>query len=141
MRKSAHALVVAAVCSTTLLLNPGVAAADGVTDMRLGNFFAIWCNYDAHLNVESRDGDSWVFHGHIQIDRTGQVDELFVEQYEDNSLRIVRYLSGPEAGQVQTIQTHPPQVKMIGGRQTAEFDSKNSYGVGCEYTKNSSVWL
>jgi hypothetical protein len=126
---------------STSLLTAAVAAADEVTDIHYGSFFARWCEYDAWLNLEHRDGDSWVFHGHIRIEKTGQFDELFVEQYDDNSLRIIRYLSGPEAGQIQTIQTYPPQVKMIGGKQTAVFSAKSSDGPGCAYTKYTSIFV
>ncbi len=108
------------------------APALGVSDLRVGNFGYQWCNYGATFQIQSKEPDKWVFHGKILIQETGQYDRLWIEQYEDNSLRIIRYLSGAHNGETQVVQTHPPQIKLNNGKSVAEFREKAAYGVGAK---------
>jgi hypothetical protein len=60
---------------------------------------------------------------------------MWVEQYDDNSLRMIRYLEGTESGQTQVVQTNPPQVKVSkNGAHYALFTSQRGYGNGCDGT-------
>ncbi|MCW5719377.1 MAG: hypothetical protein KIS68_16285 [Bauldia sp.] len=131
--RRAVALAVLVICAFTL---PS-AAAQG--DMRLGSFTALWCNYNARIDIQSREGTSWIFHGRILIEATGQYDRIWIEQYSDNSLRMVRYLEGANAGATQTIQTHPPQTSVLPNRGPGlftTFASERDYGFGCEGTRS-----
>jgi hypothetical protein len=73
------------------VLSSPVAVADKGTDLHAGSFDATWCNYKATIDIESKESGKWVFHGHIRIKQTDQYDVLWVEQYQDNSLRMIRY--------------------------------------------------
>ena len=74
------------------------------------------------------------------IKQTGQFDELWVEQYQDNSLRMIRTLQGTETGQTQTVQTNPPQEKVSDdGAHYALFTSNRGYGIGCDGTASSMI--
>ena len=95
--------------------SPRTVAVADTADMHLGTN-GTWCNYPARFDIQNRDGDSWVFHGRILIKETGQYDELWLEQYDNNSPRMIRYLGGDttETGDVQTVQTAPPTTKLPG---------------------------
>jgi hypothetical protein len=115
-----------------------VALAGNDADMHVGSFDATWCNYSATIDIESKESGKWIFHGHIRIRQTDQYDVLWVEQYDDNSLRMIRYLEGTESGQMQTVQTNPPQEKSTeSGAHYALFTSHRGYGVGCDGTSST----
>lgn len=101
------------------------SAADG--DFRTGSFGAIWCNYAAYLHVETKKSGSWRFDGKIEILKTGELDRLRVQQKDDNSLEITRYLSGKNTGKVQKVYTHPPIMKT----DKMIFEWQRSSGIGC----------
>jgi hypothetical protein len=130
-------LLLASVWTLGFVCASPVALAD-VPDLHTGSFDGRWCNYDATVNIESKETGKWVFHGHILIKATGQFDELWVEQYDDNSLRMIRSLQGTETGQTQVVQTNPPQEKVDGnGAHYALFTSQRGYGIGCDGTQSS----
>lgn len=106
-------------------------------DFHTGTFEGSWCRYGARFDVVSRDGNSWVFRGSVLISSTGQYDHIRIEQFSDNSLRVVRYLQGTETGQVQTIQTAPPQRLSFGGVLYDEFVVTANYGLGCSLSAGS----
>ena len=107
--------------------------------MRHGTFTGYWCDYNAVFYVESQDPNSWIFHGHIVVGNA--YDPLWMEQYADNSLRIIRYLQGPYAGQVQTVQTYPPDQFVTDGQINTRFQHQQSYGIGCDGNPLSMVVL
>ena len=73
------------------------ARAD-TTDQHTGSSSGIWCGYGVTFGIDSREpGDRWVFDGTIYFANFKQYDRLWIEQYTDNSLRMIRYLSGPGA--------------------------------------------
>ncbi len=105
------------------------SAAPG--NIRIGTMGAIWCNYKAKIHLDTRQGGEWIFEGRIHIEQTGQVDRVWVKQYEDNSLRIVRYLSGEYAGRRQIVETHAPERYSEGGRYVQRWKKSASSGPGC----------
>jgi hypothetical protein len=111
---------------TSIAIAP-VARAQSA-DLRLGTFGREWCGYAAAFNIESKEPDRWVFHGHVSFAHFPDVDELWIEQYEDDSLRMIRYLSGSQTGMVQTVQTHPPKFL----KNSVNFEKVTSYGPDCE---------
>jgi hypothetical protein len=118
-------MVFAVLCISPVFA-PSALADDA--DLRLGNFGSSWCGYDARFNIESRDGDSWVFHGHIEIAKTNEYDELRIEQLDNNSLHMVRYLTGGNTGQTQIVQTRPPKTLT----SSVDFIATNGHGGGCD---------
>lgn len=137
MRKLLIVLLTSAWPCAFVLSSPVALADDGVTDLHTGSFDATWCNYKATIDIESKESGKWVFHGHIRIKQTDQYDEMWVEQYGDNSLRMIRYLEGTESGQTQVVQTNPPQEKVSkNGAHYALFTSQRGYGNGCDGTSS-----
>src|SRR5262245_46418479 len=84
------------------------AAARGTDGFRVGSVQGSWGGYVARFDITSQRGDTWDFDGMIYIKATGQYDRITVRQYGDNHLRIVRYLSGKNAGSTQKVYTYPP---------------------------------
>lgn len=82
-------------------------AANG--DFKLGTFGTMFCGAPASFEVTARRNQDWEFDGKIAIRDTGEYDQLFVKQMNDNSLVIVRYLSGRHTGQQQQVRTSPPK--------------------------------
>ena len=119
-------------CLAGLAVPTVALAANG--DLRPGSFQGEWCRYEAIYDLEEQVPGKWIFHGTITLPRTGQVDRLWVEQHADNSLRIIRYLSG---GQVQNVKMAPP----VGASSTeAAFYSVTSEGPGCA-GKRSTMYV
>jgi hypothetical protein len=113
----------------------GLGAASSAfagTDMLIGSFAGKWCNYDARFDIETKETGRWIFRGRILIHETGQYDPVWIEQYDDDSLRIIRYLQGANLGQTQVVQTHPPQTNL----NNNVFYSQQGYGYGCEGTSS-----
>lgn len=115
------------------------AASAAIGDFRTGSFSGYWCSYDARFDIQSRDGNTWVFHGRLFLSATNQYDELWVEQYSDNSLRIIRYLSGQYQGQTQVIQTFSPEQVIIGGVVMSAFSASSTAGPGCP--SDTTTWI
>lgn len=109
-------------------------------DLLVGSYEGTWCNYKARFEIETREQNRWVFHGNILIHQTGQLDPLWIEQYSDNSLRIIRYLQGPRHGQTQVVQTYPPETHVRRGRTYHVFRSQSSHGYGCSGTA-TEMWM
>ena len=100
-------------------------------DMTVGSFGTIFCGAPATFEVQTKASDSWVFEGEILIRDTGEHDALRITQNDDNSLRIVRYLSGDNTGKRQTVRTSPPKFVVKGGTRFAAFSASKGSGVGC----------
>lgn len=113
-----------------VVLGTGPAAAAGF-DMRTGSFEGAWCGHTSRFDIESREGNTWVFHGRILIHSTGEYDPLWIEQYADNSLRVIRYLQGANRGLTQVVQTHPPRENFSGGVLLTVFEESYHGGFGC----------
>jgi hypothetical protein len=113
-----------------LALSPTASHAAGY-DMKLGTFTGNWCGFTAEFTVTSINsaGD---FKGTIYLPRTGQVDNMTIHQYEDNSLRIIRHLSGDRTGTNQWVDTHPPETKKSNGVRYANFPVKRAGGYGAK---------
>ena len=100
-------------------------------DLRESSIFeGNWCGYDAVFKIGKKRGNTWEFDGKILIKATGQSDRIWVEQYEDNHLRIVRYLSGDHTGKTQTVETYPPETLKRNGYSYVNFKVRNAWGVG-----------
>ncbi len=80
--------------------------------------------------IKRQKGQSWKFEGTVKILSTRQVDRITIEQLEDNSLYMLRYLSGQHSGKTQGMQTHPPEILSSGTRQIVNFPAKRTYGYG-----------
>lgn len=107
------------------------ASQAGDIDMRDGTFRSNWCGSDARITLVRRPGPEFIFDGTVLIESTGQIDKIFARQLEDDSLYMVRYLSGKDSGQTQAMQTHPPQLlKREDGKTVASFNTKRTYGPG-----------
>ena len=107
-----------------LVAGPSLAA-DG--DMKVGTFGYTFCGARATFEVQSQQRGSWNFKGKIRIHDTGEYDNLRITQYDDNSLKITRYLSGRNIGETQTVNTTPPTFDA----GMAVFYSSGGRGVGC----------
>lgn len=107
------------------ILASGALAADG--DMRLGTFGIVFCGAPATFEITSKERNAWVFNGKIRIHGTGEYDSIRITQYDNNSLRITRWLSGANFGETQRADTRPP--KFEGGK--AVFRAIGGRGVGC----------
>ena len=62
------------------LLGPAASASAAALDMRTGSFDGHWCGLSARFDIESREGSTWVFHGHVLIGPTGRYDPVWIEQ-------------------------------------------------------------
>ncbi len=107
-------------------------ALAGPSDMHLGGFFGSWCGVAARFDVQSKEPNLPVFYGRILILTSGQYDPMSLEQRGDYSLRITRYLSGPDDGKTQIVETHPPQEKAGADLVYALFQSRTTEGFGCK---------
>lgn len=107
------------------LASPVALAADG--DMRLGTFGIVFCGAPATFEVTSKERNAWVFNGKIRIHGTGEYDSIRITQYDNNSLRITRWLSGANFGETQRADTGRPRLE--GGK--AIFRAIGGRGVGC----------
>ena len=114
------------------VLGIGAARAD-TGDFHTGKFDGLWCGYGVTFNIDSKEaGDRWVFNGTIFFPSYKQYDRLWIEQYGDNSLRMIRYLSGPGAGQTQVVQTYPPAIRQGEAGVYADFQVQTANGPDCE---------
>ncbi len=112
----------------------GVSLAAGTceaadTDMRLGTFKGNWCGSKAEFVITKQIANR-KFQGTVEILSTKQVDTIEIQQYGDNSLQMVRYLSGEHDGKIQVTRTHPPEILSIAGKRTANFPTKSTRGLG-----------
>jgi hypothetical protein len=116
-----------------LITCPPLAHADP-NDMRTGVFKGYWCGYSAEYHVDSKDdGDRWVFHGRLTFyEYPGLADELWIEQYGNNAMRMIRYLSGEQEGATQVVETLPPVPPSAGERKGVVYRRDFSHGVDCE---------
>ena len=115
-----------------LSLTPQASQA-GDIDLRNGTFRSNWCGFDARIQLTRRPGPDFIFDGTVTIEATGQVDKVFVRQLDDDSLHMVRYLSGSHSGQTQVMVTHPPELlKREDGKTVANFATKKTYGYGAK---------
>ena len=128
MRKVILAAVIALTGTTTF-------AQAGPEDLRVGSFSGTWCGYKATFELTSKN-DAWEFNGKIRIEKTGEYDRLFIRQNNNDSLRIIRYLSGANTGSSQNVLTFPPQVKSNSNGVYATFAGASGGGPGC---KNAPV--
>lgn len=102
-------------------------------DVRIGSYKGTWCGYPAIISIESKEKKKWVFHGSLIFPTYNNLsDELWVEQYGDDSLRMIRYLSGTQQGLTQVVQTKIPVMYNIGGVQTPHFTVERADGPDCE---------
>jgi hypothetical protein len=124
------------------LAGAGASSAAGV-DMRTGSFPGMWCDFHARFDLDRRDaGGRWIFEGRILIVETGEYDPLWIEQYSDNSLRIIRYLQGSNLGLTQVVQTNPPFERFENGVLMTWFSTNDGgNGLGCSDGTLSSLGL
>ena len=99
-------------------------------DLREGTFKGNWCGSAAEFKFKKQPGEDWKFEGTVEILSTGQVDRLTVQQLENNSLHMVRFLSGKHKGETQVMQTHPPETLDLGGKLTVNFPTRRVEGFG-----------
>jgi len=99
-------------------------------DLRAGTFRGNWCGSVAEFIIKNQPGEDWKFEGTVEILSTGQVDPITVQQLKNNSLHMVRSLSGKHEGQSQVMQTHPPETLSIGGIRTVNFAARRTEGYG-----------
>jgi hypothetical protein len=107
-----------------LTISPSLAA-DG--DMKIGTFGVLFCGAPATFEVKSKYPNSWVFKGKVLIRDTNEYDAIKITQFDDNSLRITRELTGKNFGEKQTVETAPP----IFENRSAVFLATKGRGVGC----------
>ncbi len=99
-------------------------------DLRVGSFQGNWCGLPARFDIQQKIGNTWKFKGKIWIKATGQYDKIEIEQFADNSLRIVRFLAGEHNGKHQTLSTHRPETLLKNGHKTVNYRAKQGYGIG-----------
>ncbi|MGZ3711055.1 MAG: hypothetical protein ACXVBE_04830 [Bdellovibrionota bacterium] len=112
-------------------LNIGAARAE-VTDFHVGSFTGVWCNYAANFTIKTQTRNTWKFRGEIYLPKTGQIDDITIIQKADNSLVMLRSLSGASRGRTQTVITNAPHRLVRDGHTYVTFDSKETHGTGCE---------
>lgn len=125
---------IALALASILLATSTASFAAELSDMRRGTFSGIWCGYQAEFRVTSQDSGTWIFRGTVFFPEYDQADELFIEQYSDQSLRMTRTLganTGAE-GRKQMAQTHPPQLNSGGNGDYALYESESTGGIDCE---------
>lgn len=123
-----HLVVVVAVGLGMSLAAPTSQAHEH--DMRKGSFEGEWCGFAARFDLTAKRGTSWIFDGQIWIKATGQFDRLYVRQYADNSLYIIRYLSGVHNGKTQWVRTSAPETRWRNGRFEVVFHVLSAGGYG-----------
>jgi hypothetical protein len=107
----------------------GAFAKEG--DMMVGTWGTMFCGAPATFEVLSKKAD-WVFEGKVLIRDTKEYDRIEIKQYEDNHLRIIRYLTGSNSGNKQIVTTNQPKMLKQEGRTSAAFASYHpGKGVGC----------
>lgn len=121
-------LALAVALLSTLLSS---AAFAETPDFKVGMFQGTWCGYSAVFNIQYQRGDTWEFDGFVSFpdypEYAGTEDRFHVEQYADNSLKMVRILDGNQGKQI--VKTSTP-------RYDANTDSyvwrkRTSSGVDC----------
>lgn len=116
------------------------AAAEG--DLKSGTFNGRFCGVPARFEVTWRNNGTWLFDGRILIRDTGEYDRLLIEQYNDNSLKIVRYLGGHNTGKRQWAFTGPPAMKLVNGIRYLHFTASRGNGVACKNAGASTeMWV
>lgn len=76
--------------------------------------------YKFKMKIDSKERKRWIFHGiikvtwHAQGHAVGSRNDVRVQQMQDNSLNMVRYI--PEAGGNQRLVTNKPSLVVIKGR-------------------------
>jgi hypothetical protein len=107
-----------------LLASPGHA---GDFDFIMGTWGVMFCGAPATFEVQSQYRNTWVFEGKIRIHSTGEYDSIKIVQYDDNSLRITRYLKGANFGETQRVDTEPPRYENNG----VLYYAARGRGIGC----------
>lgn len=108
-----------------------VSAAIG--DFRVGTYTGTWCGVqNVQFNITSREGNDWIFDGTIFFPGYNQYDPVRIEQYSDNSLHMVRSLTGPGAGQTQTVDTYAPTLRDDGRGRYSYYASQSSSSPDCQ---------
>ena len=69
----------------------------------------------------------------------GLYDKIKITQYDDNSLRIVRYLAGADKDRVQTLDTSAPQVKVLNDGTHHSHCFGDVVGYGCR--AKGDIWV
>lgn len=117
-----------AVVGLGVLTLVGAAYGDYVR-FHVGTFQGQWCDGNpVTYRVTSALGPN-AWGGRIQNGTT--LDRLRVDQLDDGSLRVVRYLSGAHEGQTQQITTRPPAVRVFSGQTFAQFWAETGSGPSC----------
>lgn len=113
------------------------SAAAELSDMRPGTFAGIWCGYQAEFRVSSQESGKWIFHGTVFFPEYDQADELWIEQYDDQSLRMTRTLGDNTGakGRKQMTQTRPPLLRSGNNGDYALYESESTGGIDCENRK------
>ncbi len=101
-------------------------------DFRVGSFEGNWCGLAARFDITTKVGNTWDFKGKVLVRATGQYDNVVIRQNADNSLRIVRHLSGAHAGTTQWVDTHPPETKFHNGKRIVNFPVRRAGGYGAK---------
>ncbi len=117
-------LAAVAIAAMVLSTSSGHAAPG---DMKVGTYGVLFCGAPATFEVKSQYRGTWTFDAKIRIHDTGEYDNLRVTQYDDNSLRITRYLRGRNFGETQIVDTRPP----IFENHMAVFLADRGRGIGC----------
>lgn len=112
---------------TAILLSGGIARAAS-SDMITGVFKGTWCGYRATFNVDWKEDGKWIFHGTLYFPDYHQTDELWIEQYDDDSLRMSRTLPG---GRKQSAQVPPPVDHPGADGGFWQFSTKQTGGPDC----------
>lgn len=132
-----------ALATTFFLLGSNLAAAGGV-DLKVGSHPGYFCGYQVRYDIETQEPGRWVFHGKIWIRATGEYDPLWIEQYSNNSLRVIRYLQGANLGLTQVVQTNPPYETMRapGAAVITIFETRDGgNGFGCARDTHSVIYM
>jgi hypothetical protein len=91
-----------------LAVSPATAKYNG-PKIDVADYRGTFCGYTAQFHLDQADTAKLpkrhAFYGNITFTGFPGSNRLWIEQYKDGSLRIIRYLEGANAGQIQLVNT------------------------------------
>ena len=123
-----------------LAASPATAKYDGPR-FDVATYNGSFCGYTAQFHLEQPDTAKLpkrhAFYGNITFTGFPGSNRLWIEQYKDGSLRIIRYLEGANAGQIQLVDTLKPWHDSEGWR----WEDNISNGPDCGGKANNKTTI
>jgi len=120
--------------------SPATAKYNG-PNIDIATYTGLFCGYTAQYHLDQPDAAKLpkrhAFYGNITFTGFPGSNRLWIEQYKDGRLRIIRYLEGPNAGQIQLVDTLGALHDSDGWR----WEDDVSQGPDCEGKANNRTVL